>query len=884
MKTIIYRYHLMSIFCMLLVLIFFYFPILFLGRTLQGPEMLRMNPYLKSAPSPESILSAKIPPQIFNAEQNTAGNAKFPNDIFMGSAYRAGKIPLWNSHQGIGIPFAGQYETSAFFPLRILQNLFPPSSRDWFYIFYLWAAGIFSYCFFMQTTDADRDTAFWGAVLYMGSGVFSWFIQVEEFTSVALTLPLLMLATYQLSLYYSKKRIVFLSIVTAVMLTAGQPEAIFYAFVLSGCYYIFKLSSTNKAIKVRLINLSGFIFATTLGFLLASPLLLLFHQLYQNGSSFHASNNLMGIVTRTPLALLPGIIFPNLITIPTMPITLPFPQYWEYLGGYIGIIALFFIIAGCLVKNESLKKDFVFFIIFSSVFLLMNLGIAPFSWIGYLPLFRQAWSPRWGGAAWSFSLIIATTYGYHIVKQYASHCSNHQLKALLKHSLLILTIIIVICFIPTASHLNLLYYGNEWTFIVNNLNQPWTRIFTSFFFTIASIGTLIYILYKHRSKKYCWNSCTFVLIISLWYFLPKGNFIFPIFSSYLSQTNNFLLTQLLSLILALFLLVAVMLYVQQKIIQSIMLAVLIFITSIIYGQYALPGYPKYVAMEKPMPFIQFLEKNAGYDRLFGFNDILTPSYASIYGLYDIRFTIAVNIDTYQHFLVNYIKKQHLFPQWFDANFFLTTSSMHYLNHALLFKNDFPKALDLLSVKYLIAPENANRLWLDTNYPNLSKQLIQAYHDNFVTIYKNVNVLPRTFIVDHYEFANSYQTAQSIAMQSNFNLLKAAILEKTIPNTHHDTVLNATSQIQQYTDEKIIINTHSNKPALLILTDIDYPGWQASIDGKTTDIVRADGLMRGVFIPAGDHTVTFYYFPRIFKLGLMLMIGALIICSTLLVFG
>ena len=54
--------------------------------------------------------------------------------------------------------------------------------------------------------------------------------------------------------------------------------------------------------------------------------------------------------------------------------------------------------------------------------------------------------------------------------------------------------------------------------------------------------------------------------------------------------------------------------------------------------------------------------------------------------------------------------------------------------------------------------------------------------------------------------------------------------------------------------------------LLVLSDIDYPGWKAFVDGIPTPIYRADYLCRGVYVPAGEHTVEFVYAPLSFRLG------------------
>jgi uncharacterized membrane protein YfhO len=48
--------------------------------------------------------------------------------------------------------------------------------------------------------------------------------------------------------------------------------------------------------------------------------------------------------------------------------------------------------------------------------------------------------------------------------------------------------------------------------------------------------------------------------------------------------------------------------------------------------------------------------------------------------------------------------------------------------------------------------------------------------------------------------------------------------------------------------------------VLVLADNWYPGWQATLDGKPIDIVRADAAIRGVALPAGSHRIEMRYRP------------------------
>jgi hypothetical protein len=70
-------------------------------------------------------------------------------------------------------------------------------------------------------------------------------------------------------------------------------------------------------------------------------------------------------------------------------------------------------------------------------------------------------------------------------------------------------------------------------------------------------------------------------------------------------------------------------------------------------------------------------------------------------------------------------------------------------------------------------------------------------------------------------------------------------------------------------ERVVIETETNAPGLLLLTDAYFPGWQASVDGIDTPILHANYLSRAVPITAGRSRVEFAYAPASFGTGLLI---------------
>ncbi|MGQ9555127.1 MAG: YfhO family protein [Anaerolineae bacterium] len=67
-------------------------------------------------------------------------------------------------------------------------------------------------------------------------------------------------------------------------------------------------------------------------------------------------------------------------------------------------------------------------------------------------------------------------------------------------------------------------------------------------------------------------------------------------------------------------------------------------------------------------------------------------------------------------------------------------------------------------------------------------------------------------------------------------------------------------------ESLTISVIASSEALLVLSEVYYPGWRASVDGTPTPLLRADYVLRAVPVPAGSHQVELRYQPWTWRLG------------------
>src|SRR5262249_6749016 len=69
-------------------------------------------------------------------------------------------------------------------------------------------------------------------------------------------------------------------------------------------------------------------------------------------------------------------------------------------------------------------------------------------------------------------------------------------------------------------------------------------------------------------------------------------------------------------------------------------------------------------------------------------------------------------------------------------------------------------------------------------------------------------------------------------------------------------------------------------SLLVVSQIYYPGWRATISGKRVQVVAANYALTGIPVPAGVHEVRFVFDPGSFKIGLAITILSILMAGAL----
>jgi len=73
--------------------------------------------------------------------------------------------------------------------------------------------------------------------------------------------------------------------------------------------------------------------------------------------------------------------------------------------------------------------------------------------------------------------------------------------------------------------------------------------------------------------------------------------------------------------------------------------------------------------------------------------------------------------------------------------------------------------------------------------------------------------------------------------------------------------------EPHESNRVVVNiAEGTRPGVLVLADMWYPGWQATVDGNPSPVLAVDGVFRGVEVGQGTREVVFTYYPVSFRVG------------------
>ena len=95
---------------------------------------------------------------------------------------------------------------------------------------------------------------------------------------------------------------------------------------------------------------------------------------------------------------------------------------------------------------------------------------------------------------------------------------------------------------------------------------------------------------------------------------------------------------------------------------------------------------------------------------------------------------------------------------------------------------------------------------------------------------------------------------------------------------------SSAKVEQISDGHITVTVSTTGGGFVVLSETDYPGWRARIDGNLAPVRRTDVALQGVVVPPGNHTVEFELASMTQRAGTALSVAGLLICVVLISSG
>lgn len=206
-----------------------------------------------------------------------------------------------------------------------------------------------------------------------------------------------------------------------------------------------------------------------------------------------------------------------------------------------------------------------------------------------------------------------------------------------------------------------------------------------------------------------------------------------------------------------------------------------------------------------------------------------------------------------------------------------------------------RGLDLFSIRYAYVREGsplAHQLHAQPDRWSPLENIHYYEHDRdtYYTVFRNARALPRAWCVPAVAHMTSDEVLATIRSGhlpngvGEFNPTRVALVEPgdlprwgaAAPPAYRSDVL-ADVDRRQYV-------VRSEGACVLVLGEVHYPWWRASVDGADVDVVRVNHTMVGVPVPGGSHIVRLRLQPTSIWIGGIISAAAALIWIGLVVSG
>ncbi len=266
--------------------------------------------------------------------------------------------------------------------------------------------------------------------------------------------------------------------------------------------------------------------------------------------------------------------------------------------------------------------------------------------------------------------------------------------------------------------------------------------------------------------------------------------------------------------------------------------------------------------------IDYIRQADPNGRLIGLAETLLPNTAMLFGLSDFRAYEPVA----DHHMLKYFERM-------DDKLLGDIRSRFYL----FLWEPRVSMLSVAGVRWVIAPMGDDRTATTTALA--AGGLIHRFTGDGTEVWENPAARPRAYVADSVATVPDASRALEWVVQHGADPRAAStvVVDEGLPSyvcvstsdcSALGTSVSATVREASFLPGRSLARVLAPRGGLLVVNDVLYPGWVATVDGETVPIYRANYLFMGVPVPPGEHAVTLEYRPPAVALGGMLSFAGL----------
>ncbi len=169
-------------------------------------------------------------------------------------------------------------------------------------------------------------------------------------------------------------------------------------------------------------------------------------------------------------------------------------------------------------------------------------------------------------------------------------------------------------------------------------------------------------------------------------------------------------------------------------------------------------------------------------------------------------------------------------------------------------------VNMLNARYLVADQEI-----------AGGPLMTVVRDNQFVM-RNTAALPRMWFVDRARVIADEPAHLRAVAEPSWSPQEEALLFKD-PGPL-DAGRGGTARVTRYEPREIHADLDSPGNSLLVISEVFYePGWNAWLDGRPAEVLRADYVLRAIKVPPGKHELRMRFDPPAFRTGVFLSLGA-----------